>query len=407
MKFNFVICLPVLAIVLSACASNSPSTETTPNPQVPPTEYPNPPSYPNPSSTPNPPSYPNPASPVQINAPVIETPALVAVDMLDELEGWGVTEAQIARTNDGGLTWYNVTPPDVAETGSSVDTFFLDLNHAWVQKPDFEKFPNSGILYRTSDGGLTWTKSDVPFSRGDLNFIDAENGWMLADLGVGAGSNAVAVYQTTDGGASWEQTYSNDPNDPNAADSLPLGGIKSDLVPLDMKTAWVSGVIYAPGEAYLYRTGDGGHTWTQVPLTLPQGMENNEVSIDRDQMKFVSTKDGFLALRMAGDSTQTAVYVTTDAGKTWAVPSMPLEGAGASVFLSPQEAVIYNGELFYVTQDAARTWVTVTPNVAFGESFAGMDFVNTSLGWVITFDGTHRSLYRTMDGGATWSVVIP
>ena len=403
MKLKFVMCLTVVTIALSACAGNSPAIEPTPNSQVPPTAYPNPSSYP------NPPSYPNPLSPAQINTPVIEAPALVKLDMFNELNGWGVTDAQIARTNDGGITWHNVTPPDVAETGSSVDTFFLDNDHAWVQKPDFEKFPNSGSLYRTSDGGITWTKSDVPFSRGDLNFVDPENGWMLADLGVGAGSNAIAVYQTTDGGESWEQTYINDPNDPNASDSLPLGGIKSDLVPLDMKTAWVTGVIYAPGEAYLYRTDDGGHTWTQVPLTLPQEAENNEVSIDKDQMKFVSAKDGFLALRMSGDSTQTAVFVTNDSGNTWAVPSTPLEGAGASVFLSPQEAVIYNGIKFYVTHDAARTWVTVTPNITFGDSFAGMDFVNTSSGWVLTFDPStnHRSLYRTTDGGTTWSAVLP
>ena len=400
MKVNVRQFLVILILILSACAQNGNPPSAPQTTEAPPVEYPNPPSYPNPTSAPTPAS-------AQINAPVITTPALVTLNMLDELNGWGVTEAEIVRTNDGGVTWYNVTPPDVAETGSSVDIFVLDQDHAWVQKPDFEKFPNSGVLYRTSDGGITWAKAEVPFSRGDLNFIDADNGWVLADLGAGAGSNAVAIYQTTNGGDRWEQTYINDPHDPHAADSLPLGGIKSDLVALDRKTAWVTGVIYAPGEAYLYRTDDGGHTWIQVPLTLPEGTQNDEVSIDRDQMKFVSPEDGYLALRMSGDSTQTAVYVTQDAGKTWAVPSPPLEGAGASVFLSPQEAVIYNGEQFYVTHDAARTWIAVTPNVVFGDSFAGMEFVDTSLGWVLTFDGNHRSLYRTTDGGTTWSAVLP
>jgi photosystem II stability/assembly factor-like uncharacterized protein len=248
----------------------------------------------------------------------------------------------------------------------------------------------------------------VPFSRGDLKFLDANNGWVLADLGVGAGSNAVAVYQTTDGGATWGQTYINDPNVANAANSLPLGGIKSDLVLLNMQKAWVTGVTYTPGEAYLYRTDDGGHNWKEVSIPLPQSAENVELSIDRDQMKFVSATSGFLALHMAGDSSQTVVYVTQDAGNTWAPPSMSLNGAGASVFVSAQDTILYNGKQFYVTRDAAHTWATVTPNTAFGDSFAGMDFVNAQSGWVLTLDAAnHRSLYRTTDGGATWVVVIP
>jgi photosystem II stability/assembly factor-like uncharacterized protein len=391
MKLKCHIYLIVLAIAISACGSNSPASESIPSPQVSPTSYPDTP------------------TPAEINAPLIESPALVKLDMLDELNGWGVTETQIARTSDGGVTWHNVTPPDIEETGSTVDTFVLDGNHAWVQKPDFDKYPNSGVLYRTTDGGVTWTNASVPFSRGDIKFLDASNGWVLADLGVGAGSNAVAVYQSTNGGNSWEQMYINDPNDANAADSLPLGGIKSDLVPLNMKTAWVTGVTYAPGTVYLYRTDDSGHSWTQVPMILPAGAENFEVDIDTDQMKFVSASDGYLALRMAGDSTQTAVYVTQDAGKTWVAPSTPLDGAGASVFLSADEAIIYNGTQFYVTQDAAHTWVTVSPNIAFADSFADMEFINAKSGWVLTFDSTndHRSLYRTTDGGATWSPVIP
>jgi photosystem II stability/assembly factor-like uncharacterized protein len=328
--------------------------------------------------------------------------------MLNELDGWAVTEAEIARTNDGGFTWYNVTPPEMDETGYGVDTFILDVDHAWMQKPDFENFPNSGFMYRTTDGGLTWTDFTVPFSRGDLHFVDAENGWVLADLGVGAGSNAVAVYQTTDGGATWERTYTNDPNDPNAGDSLPLGGIKSGLVPLNMETAWVTGVVYAPGQVYLFRTDDGGQSWVPITVDLPSAAQDFELGIDNDQMKFVSASDGFIALRMAGDSIQTVVYVIEDSGNTWTLTPTVISGAGASVFLSEHEVVIYNGEQFYVTRDAARSWVTVSPDVVFDESFVNMEFVNALSGWVVTMDpSNHRSLYRTHDGGATWFPVIP
>jgi photosystem II stability/assembly factor-like uncharacterized protein len=290
-----------------------------------------------------------------------------------------------------------------------VDLFTLDRDHAWLQKPDFSNYPNSGTLYRTTDGGLTWKDSAVPFSRGDLFFLDEENGWMLADLGVGAGSNAVAVFQTIDGGLTWEQTYTNDPNQSNAQDSLPLSGIKSDIIARDMSTAWVSGVIYAPGEVYLFRTDDGGRSWTPVALSLPDGAQNSELGIDDGHMNFVSARRGFIAIRILGESTQTALYVTDDAGETWTLTPSIINGAGETEFLSDEETILYNGEQFYVTRDAARSWVTVSPDIVFAETFAYMEFVNTMSGWIITLDPTtnHRSVYRTSDGGATWFPVIP
>src|SRR5919108_515060 len=81
---------------------------------------------------------------------------------------------------------------------------------------------------------------------------------------------------------------------PHASDTLPLGGIKADLIPLNMQTAWVGGVTYAPGTVYLYRTDDAGHSWSVVNLGLPTGAENAELGIDKDQLQFVSAQNGFL-----------------------------------------------------------------------------------------------------------------
>ena len=351
--------------------------------------------------------YPGTPSPAEINAPLVESPSLISINFVNSLDGWGVTETQIVRTNDGGITWYNVTPPNVTEAGYNVDIFVLNNESVWIHLPSFENYPNSGFLYRTADGGLTWTVSNTPFSRVRIKFLDPANGWALADLGVGAGSNAVAVYQTLDGGNEWQQKFINDPNNANASDSLPLGGLKYGIASPNMDSAWIYGIVYSPGSAYLYRTDNTGYLWNPVSIPLPTGADESELTIE--QVRFFTPNNAFLAMRLTSDSVNLAVYTSGDDGSTWSLTPTLIPNGGTADFLSAEEAVIYNGSQFYVTRDAARTWSIVPPDIDFSDTFLAMDFVDPSTGWLITVDPTtnHRSLYKTGDGGATWFPVVP
>jgi photosystem II stability/assembly factor-like uncharacterized protein len=376
-----------LIFLLSAC-SNTPVVPTATQAFVsaPPTELPAMP------------------APVGINAAIEEAPAFIGIHMINEKDGWAVTETQIVRTDDGGVTWYNVTPQGLGELGYDIPSVFLDREHAFINITD-PNDPINGTLYRTSDGGLTWDSNPVPFGRGDLRFLDPSNGWMMADRGVGAGSMAVAIFQTTDGGKSWTQTYTNDPNFPDAKDSLPLGGLKNNLMPITMQIAWVGGTTYASGVVYLYRTTNAGNNWSLVSLQLPDGAQN--LSFNVDDLQLVTEMDAFLVVRINGDTTEQTVYVTHDGGRTWSQTPTLIPQGGSADFPSAAEGVIYNGEQFYVTRDAAQTWTSTKPDVAFGDSFSSMDFVNSSIGWAITTDASnHHSLYRTSDGGATWFPLV-
>ena len=283
--------------------------------------------------------------PPTIAAPIVSSPDITFLHMLNELDGWAITENAILRTTDGGSTWYNVSPQGVTEFGYGTANTFLNASQAWVMVTDWSDPVGSGLLYRTSDGGLTWTVYPVPFGGGDLTFIDDDNGWMMASLGVAAGSMGVAIYQTDDGGATWTQTYTNDPNLANASDSLPLGGIKSNLTPLDADTAWVGGVIYAPETFYLYKTSDGGQTWAPQTIPAAPGMQNTEVSIDSGPI-FTSPSDGILPIRFTGETYRTGFYATHDGGVNWEfVTFMP--GAGAVDFVSPSDGFFWTGEQFF------------------------------------------------------------
>ncbi len=337
-----------------------------------------------------------------LSGPTVAAPNLVTIRMLDERDGWGISDSAVLRTVDGGQTWHNVAPSGETSLGYAADSDFLDVNHAWVLVPD----PNNmlaGSLYRTSDGGLDWIKAIVPFGGGDLHFLDSNRGWMMASLGAGAGSMGVGIFQTTDGGTTWAQTYTNDPNQPGAGNSLPLGGLKDGLAATDMSHAWIGGVTYAPGVIYLYATQDGGHTWTQSPVKIPDGYDQAE--FETTGPVFATSTIAFLPVHVSSQNgVLLAIYISRDGGVSWLLtPSMIPMGASIDV-VSDKDAVAWNGSNFYITTDGAQTWSTVAPDVKFSDNFSGMDFVSPQVGFVLTNDasGTY-GLYTTTNGAANWN----
>jgi len=336
---------------------------------------------------------------------VVSAPQLSFIRMLDGSNGWGVTDDSVVRTEDGGKTWLDITPAGATTLGYGTAGSFLSQALAFVLVGDPTNPAANATLYRTSDGGVSWTFNQVSFGSGDLRFLDEENGWIMVNLGVAAGSNAVSVYQTGDGGETWKRMFTNDPTVDGAADSLPLGGLKNALVPLDMKTAWVSGVIYAPDTLYLYRTDDGGGDWSQVIVDLSEKATGSELSITAFQL--VSPKAGYVAVNYYEDTLQTMLYVTRDGGQTWTLTPTNILNGSAVDFVSDADGFIFDGEGFQVTHDAGSTWSSVKPDVSFTDSFMSMDFVSPQVGWVLAMDSSTSAiqLYRTEDGGQTWSLL--
>ena len=172
-----------------------------------------------------------------------------------------------------------------------------------------------------------------------------------------------------------------------------------------MKNAWVGGITYTNGEVYLYQTQDGGQTWKQQSVPIPAGYEQAQFETVGPQ--FVTAQNAFMPVHVTNQyGMLMALYYSHDGGTNWALTPKLIPNGGAMNFVSANDGFVWNGSEFFVTHDGAQTWTTVSPGIAFGDDFAGMDFVNTQIGFVLTNNtvGT-RTLYKTMDGGATWTVV--
>lgn len=273
-----------------------------------------------------------------------------AVFFLDTQRGWAAGNGMF-HTVDGGQTWVQDN-----NWGSMYDLFFLDALNGWAAG-------NGGIVYRTTDGGTTWSGTFAALSGNTAKsvwFIDSLHGWAA---GIGG-----HLSETTDGGATWTQRHA--------------GSYLTTVQFFDALEGWGIG-----GDACVH-TIDGGASWTTV--TLPS---NSWVHGGR----FFDASRG-IAVGEAGN-----IVYTHDGGVTWqtARPS----GSGPllwDVEFSPGGVAVASGNNGYLlrSDDFGMTWTPLQSGASW--TTRGMDAIGAARAWAANEAG---EIALTTDGGGLWERV--
>jgi hypothetical protein len=122
----------------------------------------------------------------------------------------------VLRSADDGNRWRVVLSELASQVSFGlVASYFLGPEDAWAA---LEEQTGATSVYRTSDGGRHWDRSDLrivapppsmPILFDQLYFADPEHGWLLAvgtDLGSGSANSLVMLlWRTDDGGRTWSQ----------------------------------------------------------------------------------------------------------------------------------------------------------------------------------------------------------
>jgi photosystem II stability/assembly factor-like uncharacterized protein len=345
-------------------------------------------------------------SPTPLSVRSSTGPALINITMFSERRGWGRTEDNLYQTSDGGMTWKPVVIP-LVDNASIINVGYNTDDIFYVLSPGAN---GMGILSRSADAGRTWQQAEVPFRYASLDIITEGELFAIEDLGAGAGSHAIAIYQSLEYGSVWGKNFAHDPAAELGDTDLPLSGSKSGVVFLDPSWGWVTGSQPVEDGIYLYRTFDSGRTWSQYILQAPPGVSNFMASTYPPQKFPKDIFNAILPVDFYDASTSQArryFYFTTDRGDNW-TPGSPIPASPAFDFIDMQTGWAWGGGDLHFTKDGALTW-NVLP-VAFGarEDITDIDFVSPTHGWVLTLDDMyHARLYSTTDGGLTWTALIP
>ena len=396
---------------------------------------------PTPSATPTLASTDTPSLPP---APVAPTPTLggpaiahlvpgqkidiMNIHMIDANQGWGIggvnkASDHVFRTADGGQTWRDVTPPQPAPAAGvsfSGMGYFLDADTAWVAygyPADSAGMPPFLLVWKTEDGGNKWTYGSIDtsvvsgeaFSPYYFTFTDTRHGWLMVYLGAGMMHAYVALFMTNDGGVTWTDIL--DPYTVNDIQSFP----KTGMVFVDSQTGWLTrdanGVDPSP---HIFRTSDGGATWTRLDLPAPADVPNlfDSYACGSYSPNAFSATSVTITLKCLDNATYKTekdyTYFTGDGGGTWQTHPLPAGYVfGEGVYFSSPQSGLALGRKIYQTSDAGKTW-TFVQQVTWDGQFSFLKAAGTDLAWASGVnDQGETGLVTTQNGGKTWKLFHP
>jgi len=307
--------------------------------------------------------------------------ALDATDSLTAVVAMGVESLNgqypLYRTVNGGATWTAIPIP--TKFGAT-DVAMTDAQHLWYVNGE-------GRIYGTTNGGTTWTLQYYDTTRSKyMDYIEmftATDGIAIGDTDPKLNTPAV-VLRTTNGGVSWT---------PASASALPgewSGDMwrRMDFVNMNV------GYFYASNSGLPYKTTDGGATWTAVPFPK---------KIAAQVLKFYNESIG-LAATVIETPGVPGMYRTTNGGASWEPMKVSDEkGWGNDIeFVPGDPAKVWfttGGGMFF-SADTGRTW---TKQVFDSANVKGRDIelVAGGYGW---FGCDNHRLYKTSRATAVYNV---
>ncbi|MDE2982341.1 MAG: hypothetical protein OXU74_14210 [Gemmatimonadota bacterium] len=322
-----------------------------------------------------------------------------------------VATGGVWKTENAGITFEHVFRDEATASVGDVTLAPSNPNVVWVgtgEPNNRQSSPWGNGVYRSTDAGRTWThvglENTHTIARIQVHPRDPDVAYVAAVGHLWGPNPERGVYRTTDGGETWEHVLSVDDD---------TGATELVMDPADPRTLFAATYQRrrrawgfnggGPGSG-IYRTTDGGDTWTELTEGLPEG-DKGRIGLD------IYRRDGNVVFALveadarapgqgfgggAGSDAKNGVYRSNDRGETWehlsTTNNRPMYYSQIRVDPNDPERIYLGGSSLFRSSDGGRNF---TPDAA-----AEVHLDHHAL-WIDPADSDH--LILAGDGGVSIS----
>ncbi len=339
----------------------------------------------------------------------------------------GAGAGNLWKTVNAGTTWVPVferqssfSIGDVALAPSDPDIVWVGTGEVLMAR---SSFAGSGV-FRSADGGGTWEHKGLDDTHHIAQILvhptDPDTVWVAAIGHLFSFNDERGVFQTTDGGNSWERVLYLD--DATGAIDLVLDPRDSDTLYAAMwrhsRRAW--GHTAAGSTSGIYKSTDGGGSWTQLLDGFPTGELIGRIGLaiaPSQPNRIYALVDNHAPREPDEEGRRPPrgeVYRSDNAGATWRKVSEQNIPAGYDfciIAVSPHnpDRVHVPGQVFWVSDDGGATFREENGTIIhLLDHAATVLHLDAHEFWIDPDDGGHQivgndgGVYVTHDDGASW-----
>jgi photosystem II stability/assembly factor-like uncharacterized protein len=322
----------------------------------------------------------------------------------------GVNNGGVWKTTDAGRTWVPIFDDQPTGSIGAIAIAPSDPNIIYVgsgeglQRPDLST--GDGI-YKSTDAGKTWTHLGIRDAQ-QIPMIAVDptnpNRLFVAVLGHPYGANPErGIFRSTDGGKTFEKVLYHDEN---------VGAIDVVLDPSNPQIVYAAlwenrhgpweNAVFAGPDSGVYKSTDGGTTWTQLTTGLPAGELLGRAGLE------VCAANPKRLYAIAGTKKESGgVYRSDDAGKTWTRVNDDERLWGRPGDFNEVRADPKNADIVYVANvvtwksvDGGKTWHSLR-GAPGGDDYHRL-WINPNDTNII-LNASDQGAIITVNGGETWS----